>query len=72
MIKMEDDVLPNDYLLEEVGGTPIEGIPMTEGLAIRLTEYWDPKINKLIEDMELEKVRRELYKQWEMNQFKNI
>lgn len=48
-------------LLEEIAGKPYEGTPLTPEQDSYLKNVIDPHIQKLIDDMELEKVRRQLH-----------
>lgn len=50
-----------DFLIEEVSSKPYEGVPMTPEQDSYLKNVIDPHIQKLIDDMELEKVRRQLH-----------
>ena len=62
---MEGELKPQ-YLLDEVAGTPIEGIKMTESEAYYWHEYIDPQIDLLIANLELEKTRRKLSDAYQM------
>ena len=60
---------PKPFVLEEVAGTDIPGVPMTVEDRVRLETVIDPIVNQLIENLEIEKKRRELFKEWEARQF---
>lgn len=48
-------------LIEEVAGTPLEGTPLTPEQDFYLKNTIDPYVQELIDNMELEKVRRKLH-----------
>lgn len=50
----------SNYQIEEAVGREPVGIKMTEDQAYYLHQYIDPEVDRLIENMELERVRREL------------
>lgn len=57
---MENEKKVDGLFIEEVAGKMPPGIPMTEEQAYYLHDVIDPKIDLLIEGIELEKVRRRL------------
>lgn len=51
---------PKPFVIEEVAGTDIPGVPMSEEQAYHLHEDIDPMVDQLIANLEIEKKRREL------------
>lgn len=64
--------VPKPFVLEEVAGTDVPGIPMTTEDRIRLDTVIDPMVEQLITNLEIEKKRRELSDAYMMRTIPNI